>query len=81
MAMSGTVLGAKIANIVTSSDASAKDKARILKTWQDIASEIVTHIQENAQVSVNAGIMVTGSSATGGAVTGATTSIGQGKIL
>lgn len=80
MAMNGKVLGDSIAALITSSDADNKSKARIKKLWEDISTEIVNHIVQNAKITVAAGISVTtaGSPTT---QTGTTTSTGTATIL
>lgn len=52
MAMNGQALGAAIANVIIAQDADAESKAAITKLWQNVASEIVSHIQANATVTV-----------------------------
>lgn len=79
MAMNGKTLGDAIADLIIASDAPAGIKAKIKKQWEDIGAVIVKHIQDNAQVTVAAGIAV---STTGSAVeqTGTTTETGTGTI-
>lgn len=79
MAMNGKTLGDAIADLIIAPNAPADMKTKIKKQWEDIGAVIVKHIQDNAQVTVAAGIAVsTAGSAT--AQTGATTSTGTGTI-
>ena len=50
MAMNGNKLGTDIANAIIHADAPPEVKAEVIKLWQIIAGEIVSHIQQNAQV-------------------------------
>ena len=62
MAMSGAALGAAIASRLTrDSGASEEMKLQITELWQDLATEIVSHIQANAQVTVT--VSTTGTAA------------------
>lgn len=79
MAMSGTVLGAQIANVLVDPSADPATRAAITQKWTDIATAIVTHIQTMAQVQVNPGQVVATAGAAGPA-TGATTTPGMGLI-
>lgn len=79
MAMNGKTLGDKIAELITDSNAPGEMKNKIKKLWEGIGGAIVEHIEQNAVVTVAAGIPVaTSGSAT--AQTGATTSTGTGTI-
>lgn len=79
MAMNGKTLGDAIADIIISPQAPADMKQKITEQWEAIGAAIVKHIQDNALVTVAAGIAVsTAGSAT--AQTGATTSTGTGTI-
>lgn len=80
MAMNGVMLGTNIANLIASSDADAESKAQIIKLWTDISTEILTHITQNAVITVAAGISVT-TAGTAVAQTGATTSPGTATIV
>lgn len=79
MAMSGTGLGGRIAEIVTDSDAPDEMKAKIRELWEKIGSEIVAEVKK-AEITVAAGIAVstTGSAS---AQTGATTATGSGAVV
>lgn len=79
MAMNGKTLGDAIADLIVAPTAPADMKAKIKKQWEDIGTEIVKHIQENAQVTVAAGIAVS-TTGTAAAQTGATTATGMGTI-
>ncbi|MBQ3462309.1 MAG: hypothetical protein IJP62_13815 [Treponema sp.] len=79
MAMNGTTLGDEIAALIISSDAPAEMRARIKAQWERIGSVIVKHIQDNAKVTVAAGISVS-TTGTSQAQTGATTTTGTGTI-
>lgn len=57
MAMNGDILGMAIATAVLDSGASAAGKAQCEELWKKVANEIVSHIQQNAEVP--AGITVT----------------------
>ena len=52
MAMNGNELGAEIANLVIASNAPPEVRQDILRLWQQIGTAIVSHIQENAVVTV-----------------------------
>lgn len=79
MAMNGKALGDEIAALVTDANAPNEMKKKIEKLWEGIAGAIVQHIEENAVVTVAAGIpVVTSGSAM--SQTGATTSTGTGTI-
>ena len=79
MAMNGKTLGDEIAALITDPNAPDEMKNKIKKLWEDICGAIVEHIEQNAVVTVAAGIPVaTSGSAT--AQTGATTSTGTGTI-
>ena len=79
MAMNGKTLGDEIAALITDPNAPDEMKNKIKKLWEDIGGAIVEHIEQNAVVTVAAGIPVaTSGSAT--AQTGATTSTGTGTI-
>jgi hypothetical protein len=79
MALSGSVLGANIANAITDPNASAEAKAAVKVFWTKIANEIVGHITENAVVTVATGIAVQ-TTGTEFAQTGQTTSTGTGTV-
>lgn len=79
MAMNGKTLGDEIAALITDSSAPAEVKSKIEKLWEDIAGVIVKHIEQNAVVTVAAGIPVA-TSGSPTAQTGATTSTGTGTI-
>lgn len=74
MAMNGDTLGMAIATAILDPSASAEGKAQCEEFWKKVANEIVSHIQQNAEVS--AGITVTTTDTVPGvhsAHTGATT--------
>ena len=52
MAMNGNELGTQIANLITSSNAPPESRDAILQLWQQIGTAIVSHIQNNAVVTV-----------------------------
>lgn len=68
-------LGKAIAAKVTDPSAPAEMKSKIESMWTDIAGVIIAHIQQNAVVTVGAGIAVSTS-----AGAGATTAPGTGTI-
>lgn len=71
MAMSGDVLGKAIADAIVDSGASADGKAQCENFWTKVAAEIVSHIQENAQVLAGIPVSTTGTqTAQSGATTG-----------
>lgn len=72
--MNGDAMGTAIANAIMDSGATAEAKAEVIKFWQKICGEIVSHIQANAEVP--AGISVT-TSGTAAAQSGATTAPGK----
>lgn len=72
MAMNPQALGAALASAVKAE--ASKDGASPETIWTAVATEIISHIQTNAQVLP--GIALSGSGAMG-AVTGATTAPGQ----
>lgn len=74
MAMNGDTLGMAIATAILDSGASAAGKAQCEKFWKKIANEIVSHIQQNAEVPAGISVSTSGSST---AQTGSTTSAGQ----
>lgn len=76
MAMNKAVLGAAIAKLITADDAPSEMKGKINKLWTDIAGEIITHIQTNAEVVAGIPVSTTGSSS---AQAGTTTA--SGKIV
>ena len=57
MAMNGDTLGMAIAAAVLDSGVSAEGRTQCEEFWKKVASEIVLHIQQNAEVP--AGITVT----------------------
>lgn len=74
MAMNGDTLGMAIAAAVLDSGASAEGRTQCEEFWKKVAGEIVSHIQQNAEVP--AGITVTTTDTVPGvhnAHTGATT--------
>ncbi|MDR2193880.1 MAG: hypothetical protein LBP19_05355 [Treponema sp.] len=79
MALNGVTLGDAIANILMDANAPEDMKTNIKTLWEQIGAAIVSHIQANGIVTVQAGIPVstTGSPA---AQTGATTAPGTGTI-
>jgi hypothetical protein len=77
--LNGTTLGDDIANILTAGDAPADVKAGIKTLWEKISAAIVSHIQANASVTVQAGIPVS-TAGSPSAQTGATTGPGTGTI-
>jgi hypothetical protein len=83
MAMNGQTLGDVIYNLIVNAPPPPTDQAQlkqnINKLWQDIAQAIVAHIQQNAVVTVQAGITVT-TTGTAAAQAGATTASGTGAI-
>ncbi len=79
MAMNKTTLGKAIAAKVIDSNAPADMKEKIESMWVDIADVIISHIQQNALVTVAAGIPVS-TAGSASAQTGATTAAGTGKI-
>ena len=52
MAMNGNELGAEIANLVIASNAPPEVRQDILRLWQRIGTTIVSHIQDNAVITV-----------------------------
>lgn len=50
MAMDGKALGDAIAAIITDAKATPEMKKQIKALWEKIGGEIVSHIQQNAQV-------------------------------
>ncbi|WP_406035276.1 hypothetical protein [Treponema saccharophilum] len=79
MAMDKGALGKAIAAKVTDPSAPAEMKSKIESMWTDIAGVIIAHIQQNAVVTVGAGIAVS-TSGTAAAQAGATTAPGTGTI-
>ena len=53
MAMDKDALGQAIADLIVASDAPADAKQQIENLWKDISNEIITHIQNNAEVTLN----------------------------
>lgn len=83
MALDGNALGAAMASAIIA--AAKKENASPETIWKAIGNEIVNHIKNNAEVTVDAGIEVqtNGICATSGAPlprTGQTTATGTGKI-
>jgi len=79
MAMDGDVLGAAIAQVLIGKSTmppTPEMVSNMAEFWQAVAAEVVTHVQDNAQVLP--GIAVSGTSAVG-PVTGSTTGPGQIK--
>lgn len=74
MAMNGDTLGMAIATAILDSGASAAGKAQCEEFWKKVANEIVSHIQQNAEVPAGISVSTSGSST---AQTGSTTSAGQ----
>lgn len=79
MAMNAVTLGKALADCVASSDAPSEQKAQIVSTWTNIASEIIKHISSNATITVASGIAVS-TTGTAAAQTGVTTSTGTATI-
>jgi hypothetical protein len=79
MALSGSVLGANIADAITDPNASPEAAAAVKVFWTKIANEIVKHIVDNAVVTVETGIAVS-TTGTETAQTGQTTSEGTGTV-
>ena len=52
MAMNGKILGDKIAEIITASDAPDSMKKQIKEMWEKIGNTIVDHIIKNAEITV-----------------------------
>lgn len=78
MAMNGDTLGLAIADAVLDSSASEEGKTQCQEFWKKVANEIVSHIQQNAEVP--AGIKVTTTDTVPGvhsAHTGSTVAPGQ----
>lgn len=78
MAMNGDTLGLAIADAVLDSGASEEGKTQCQEFWKKVANEIVSHIQQNAEVP--AGITVTTTDTVPGvhsAHTGSTVTPGQ----
>jgi hypothetical protein len=78
MAMNGDTLGLAIADAVLDSSASEEGKTQCQEFWKKVANEIVSHIQQNAEVP--AGITVTTTDTVPGvhsAHTGSTVAPGQ----
>lgn len=74
MAMDGDAMGTAIANAIMDSGASEEGKAACIAIWKKIANEIVSHIQNNAEVPAGISVSTTGSQS---AQTGATTAPGS----
>lgn len=74
MAMDGKALGDAIAAVITDAKATDAMKKQIKELWEKIGGEIVSHIQQNAQVLQGIKVEVSGVM---GASTGATTAPGQ----
>ena len=74
MAMNGDTLGMAIATAVLDSGASAAGKAQCEEFWKKVANEIVSHINDNAEVPAGISVSTTGSST---AQSGSTTTAGQ----
>lgn len=77
--MNGKTLGDAIADIITAPNAPDNMRAQIKAQWESIAGAIVSHIQQNATVTVAQGIPVS-TSGSASAQTGATTAAGTGTI-
>lgn len=74
MAMNGDTLGMAIATAILDPSASAEGKAQCEEFWKKVGNEIVSHIQQNAEVPAGISVSTSGSST---AQTGSTTSAGQ----
>lgn len=74
MAMDGKALGDAIAAVITDAKATDEMKQQIKALWEKIGGEIVSHIQQNAQVLQGIKVEVSGAM---GASTGATTAPGN----
>ena len=74
MAMNGDTLGLAIAAAVLDPGATAEAKAICENFWKKIGNEIVSHIQENAEVPAGISVSTTG---TQSAQTGSTTTAGS----
>lgn len=74
MAMNGDVLGKAIAEAILDARATEEAKEQCISFWQKIGNEIVSHIQENAEVPAGISVSTTG---TQSAQTGATTAPGS----
>lgn len=77
MAMSSSVLGKAIADLIIDANAPDDIKARITQQWTNIAAAIIDEVKK-AEIQVDAGIAVQVSTGTG---TGATTAVGAGSVI
>lgn len=59
MAMNGTQLGDDIAALLYAPNASEEAKARVKALWESIGQVVVSHIQDNIEVTVPANTVVT----------------------
>lgn len=75
MAMNGPQLGDEIVQFIMSPQAPAHMQAQITELWEKIGTVIVKHIQDNAVVTVDAGIAVDC-----GGVAGTTVAEGTGTV-
>ena len=57
MAMNGTALGDRIAQIITASDAPAEVKQQIKTLWEKIGAEIVKEVK-NAEITIPSGSVI-----------------------
>jgi hypothetical protein len=80
LAGTGRLLGDKIAAEIIAPDADPDVRQAIIARWEDIGDIIVAHILTNAQVSVDAGIPVATTGASG-PQNGATTGPGTGVLV
>ena len=80
MAMSKDVLGLAIANRIIDADATDASKLDVQAFWKEIADMIISHIQDNATITVASGIKVS-TTGTASAQKGATTTTGTATIL
>jgi len=83
MGMDGAQLGTNIANAIMDPNATNEARQAVIEFWRKIAGEIVSHIQDNAQVlpGISLATVVTGAIPAGTApVTGSGSTTGAGKI-
>lgn len=79
MAMSATTLGTALADKILDANATTEARAKVVAFWTSIATEIISHITTNAEVTVASGITVT-TAGTAAAQSGSTTAPGTGTI-
>lgn len=58
MAMNGKTLGDAIADLIISPKAPDDVAAKIKKQWEDIGAAIVSHIQDNIEITIPANAVV-----------------------